>query len=152
MKVFLFLLVAFLVESVPSFFFSGPLSFSLDRFLGWERVFFLFFLITFLVESVFSCFLTFLFSFINSHLWPGAPGGATCNLSRDWGLRITPVNKHSTRLARPAPLASSMWLPFLLGSAKTSFSLNIKTTMSKGRLEKDLQGSYRKVEGGGEEW
>ena len=42
-------------------------SFFLGRFLGRERVFF-FFLIAFLVESVFSSFLTFLFSFINSHL------------------------------------------------------------------------------------
>ena len=48
-----------------SFFFSWPLLFFLDRFLGREPVFFLFlfFLIAFMVESVF-----FLFSFINSHL------------------------------------------------------------------------------------
>ena len=47
-KVFIVILVAFLVK----------------------RVFFLFFSITFLFERVFSCFLTFLISFINSHLWP----------------------------------------------------------------------------------
>ena len=35
-----------------------------------KRKYFLFFLITFLVEFLFSCFLTFLFSFINSHLRP----------------------------------------------------------------------------------
>ena len=48
---------------------AGFLSFLLDPFLGRERVFFLFFFCAFLVESGFSCFLTFLFSFINSHLW-----------------------------------------------------------------------------------
>ena len=56
-KFFLLFLVAYLVKSVFS-------SFFLDRY----RFFFLFFYHAFLVESVISYFLTFLFSFINSHL------------------------------------------------------------------------------------
>ena len=49
-------------------FFSCSFSWSLSLSRAFFLSFFLFFLIVFLVESVFTCFLTFLFSFINSHL------------------------------------------------------------------------------------
>ena len=62
---FFFFLVAFLFESVFSFFFSWPLSF----FLGRERVFFLFSFFYWLIFWSKACFLTFLFSFINPHLF-----------------------------------------------------------------------------------
>ena len=73
-KVFL-LIVRFLGrECVFLPFFLTVIVFSWS--LSWSRACFLslfldcyrFFLITFLVENVFSCFLTFLFSFLNSHL------------------------------------------------------------------------------------
>ena len=54
------------------FFFSWSLSLSRAFFLSFFLDRYRFFLIAFLVESVFSCFLTFLFSFINSHLFSEA--------------------------------------------------------------------------------
>ena len=91
-------MVAFLVESVFSFFFSRPLSFFLDRFLGRELVFFLFFLfflIAFLVEA---CFLVFFYKFpplclynLNSLELYFRKGGGAVNMLQEGYINLTQI-------------------------------------------------------------
>ena len=73
-KDFIFFLITFLVEFLFSFF--------LNRFLG--RVLFF----------CFTCFLTFLFSFINAHLWVAREDWAG-----DWGMNMDILYVHAGILA-----------------------------------------------------